>query len=394
MKTITRTVWVLCWISLFNDAASEMLYPVLPVYLKSIGFSVALIGVLEGLAEALAGLSKGYFGRLSDSTGKRTPFVQIGYALSVLSRPLLGLFTWPWWVFMARTMDRLGKGVRTAARDAILSDEATPATKGQIFGLHRSMDTLGAVIGPLIALGYLLAYPGRYRDLFFIAAVPGFIALSLTFFLNKNRKKILSEEKKFSFKYFSSFWQRSGASYRRTVAGMWAFALFNSSDVFLLLKVKEAGLSDAYVIGFYIFFNLVFAVLGWPLGVLADRIGLRRMYVIGLAAFALTYLGMGLGHGLYFMASMFVLYGTYAAATDGISKAWISNLVSKSDTATAIGTYIAVQSLCALAASTLTGLIWYRFGAAAALLVTATAAALMTLYFGAYIPLVEKRAKT
>lgn len=393
MKAITRTVWVLCWISLFNDAASEMLYPVLPVYLKSIGFSVALIGVLEGIAEALAGLSKGYFGKLSDSTGKRTPFVQIGYGLSVLSRPLLGLFTWPWWVFIARTTDRLGKGVRTAARDAILSDEATPTTKGQVFGLHRSMDTLGAVIGPLLALGYLLSYPGRYRDLFFVAAIPGLAALLLTFFLNKNGQKTSSEEKKFSLKDFLSFWRSAGAPYRRVVAGMWFFALFNSSDVFLLLKVKEAGLSDTYVIGFYIFFNLIFAVLSWPLGMLADRIGLRRMYIIGVTAFALTYMGMGIGHGLYFMASMFVLYGVYAAATDGISKAWISNLVPKSDTATAIGAYAALQSLCSLAASTLTGLIWYRFGATTALLVTAAAATLTALYFGAYIPLAEKRAK-
>ncbi len=391
MKAITRTVWVLCWISLFNDAASEMLYPVLPVYLKSIGFSVAFIGVLEGIAEALAGLSKGYFGKLSDSTGKRTPFVQIGYGLSVLSRPLLGVFTWPWWVFMTRTMDRLGKGVRTAARDAILSDEATPATKGQVFGLHRSMDTLGAVIGPLLALGYLLSYPGRYRDLFFVAAIPGLASLLLTFFLRKKGKKISSEENKFSFKAFAHFWRNAGMPYRHVVVGMWIFALFNSSDVFLLLKIKEAGLSDTYVIGFYIFFNLVFAVLSWPLGVLADKIGLRRMYIIGIAAFALTYLGIGLGYGLYLTAFMFVLYGLYAAATDGISKAWISNLVPQSDTATAIGTYAALQSLCSLAASTLTGLIWHYSGSTAALLITAAAAILTTLYFGIFIPLAEKR---
>ena len=133
-------------VSLFTDAASEMLYPVMPIYLKSIGFSVVLIGILEGIAEATAGFSKGYFGKLSDVSGKRVPFVQIGYAFSAISKPMMGLFIYPAWIFLARTIDRFGKGIRTGARDAILSDDATPGTKGKIFGFHRSMDTLGAVI--------------------------------------------------------------------------------------------------------------------------------------------------------------------------------------------------------------------------------------------------------
>lgn len=153
-KVITRTVWVLSLVSLFTDTASEMLYPVMPIYLKTIGFSIVLIGVLEGFAEALAGLSKGYFGQLSDNSGKRVPFVQLGYALSTISKPMMAIFTFPLWIFFARAIDRLGKGIRTGARDAILSDEATPQTKGKIFGFHRSMDTLGAVIGPALALLY------------------------------------------------------------------------------------------------------------------------------------------------------------------------------------------------------------------------------------------------
>lgn len=146
MKSITKTIWVLSLISLFSDTASEMLYPIMPIYLKSIGFSIVLIGILEGLAEATAGFSKGYFGKLSDNTGKRTPFVQIGYALSALSKPMMAVFVYPLWIFFARTIDRIGKGIRTGARDALLSDEATEATKGKTFGFHRSMDTLGAVL--------------------------------------------------------------------------------------------------------------------------------------------------------------------------------------------------------------------------------------------------------
>jgi len=163
MKHITRTVWILSLISLLTDTASEMLYPIMPIYLKSIGFSIVTIGILEGFAEAIAGLSKGYFGKLSDNLGRRVPFVQVGYALSSISKPMMAVFTYPLWIFFARTIDRIGKGIRTGARDAILSDEATPETKGKVFGFHRSMDTLGAAIGPTFALIYLIYHPQDYN---------------------------------------------------------------------------------------------------------------------------------------------------------------------------------------------------------------------------------------
>ena len=149
----------------------------MPIYLKTIGFSIVLIGILEGVAEATAGLSKGYFGKLSDTSGRRVPFVQIGYAFSTISKPMMAIFTFPLWIFFARTIDRIGKGIRTGARDAILSDEATPQTKGKVFGFHRSMDTLGAVIGPSLALLYLYYYPQDYKTLFFVAFVPGLFAV-------------------------------------------------------------------------------------------------------------------------------------------------------------------------------------------------------------------------
>jgi len=166
MKNITKSVWTLSFISLFTDTASEMLYPIMPIYLKTIGFSIVLIGVLEGIAEATAGLSKGYFGKLSDQSERRVPFVRIGYALSAISKPMMAVFIFPIWIFLSRTMDRFGKGIRTGARDAILSDEASPSTKGEIFGFHRAMDTFGAVLGPLLALLYLYFYPEDYKTLF------------------------------------------------------------------------------------------------------------------------------------------------------------------------------------------------------------------------------------
>ncbi|HSN49949.1 MAG TPA: MFS transporter, partial [Bacteroidales bacterium] len=180
---LTKTILLVSFISLFTDVASEMLYPIMPVYLKSIGFTVLLIGILEGFAEATAGLSKGYFGSLSDNWQKRVPFVRGGYILSAISKPMMAIFTFPLWIFFARTIDRFGKGVRTGARDAMLSDETTPEHKGKVFGFHRSMDTLGAAIGPIGALVFLMFYPGQYKWLFFIAFFPGLIAIALTFFL-------------------------------------------------------------------------------------------------------------------------------------------------------------------------------------------------------------------
>ena len=381
LKYISRPVWILSLVSLFTDTASEMLYPIMPIYLKTIGFSIVLIGVLEGFAEALAGLSKGYFGKLSDNSGKRTPFVQLGYGLSAISKPMMAVFIFPLWIFFARTIDRLGKGIRTGARDAILSDEATPETKGKIFGFHRAMDTFGAVLGPIIALIYLYYYPQQYKTLFYIAFLPGLLAVFVSFLLKDKSNNNIVSIKSISFFSFLNYWKTSPQEYKRTVIGLLVFALFNSSDIFLLLKAKQAGLNDTYVIGIYIFYNLVYAIASLPIGIVADKIGLKKMFIFGLALFAIVYFGMAFSENKYYIALFFFIYGVYAAATEGISKAWISNISDKKDTATAIGTYSAFQSICALIASSLAGLIWYEFGASATFITTGIATILIIIYF-------------
>ena len=381
MKNITRSVWVLSIVSLFTDMASEMLYPVLPIYLQTIGFSILLIGILEGIAEATSGLSKGYFGQLSDSKAKRSPFVQIGYAFSAISKPMMAFFVYPLWILFARTLDRFGKGIRTGARDALLSDEATPATKGEVFGFHRSMDTLGAVLGPLFALIYLFYYPEEYINLFYIAFIPGALAVISTFFLKDKKRLAAPKKKKIGFFSFIDYWKKSPSEYKITARGLLFFALFNSSDVFLLLKAKEAGFDDTMVIGMYIFYNLVYAAFAFPLGRLADKLGLKRMFLFGLILFSLVYFGMAAFTSTYAFIVLFFGYGLYAAATEGITKAWLSNLVSKENTATAIGTFSAFQSICAMIASTLAGLLWYQFGANTSFLLTAIATVFVILYF-------------
>lgn len=382
LKALTRTVWILSLVSLFTDTASEMLYPVMPIYLQSIGFSAALIGFLEGIAEATAGLSKGYFGKLSDLSGKRLPFVRIGYALSAVAKPAMAIFVHPLWIFLTRTADRFGKGIRTGARDAMLSDEAPRQAKATVFGFHRSMDTLGAVLGPLLALLFLHFYPQDYKTLFFAASIPGLAAVGASLLLRDKVQQAHSvHHKKASFFAAFGYWRESPLVYKKLVVGLLAFTLFNSSDMFLLLKMKEAGADDQTVIGVYIFYNFVYALFAFPLGMAADKLGLKRIFIVGLLLFAAVYLGMAFAVQRYAFAALFFLYGIYAAATEGVAKAWISEITDKKDTATAIGTFTGLQSIFALLASSLAGLIWFRFGASAALLTTAAAALVLTGYF-------------
>jgi MFS family permease len=379
---LTRNVWVLGFVSLFTDVASEMLYPIMPLFLASAGFSATFIGVLEGVAEAVAGLSKGYFGRWSDHSLRRLPFVRIGYSASAVSKPMLALFSWAWWIFLARTLDRLGKGIRTAARDALLSDEATPQTKGRVFGFHRGMDTLGAVLGPAVAVAYLYFFPKDYRTLFWLAFIPGALAVSATFLvrerLNQNRKT--GAFSAWNLLAFAHYWRVAPTAYRRLVGGLLVFALFNSSDVFLLLKAREAGMSDTGVVAVYILYNLVYALAAFPLGILADRIGMRSVFVGGIWVFAGVYAGMALTQRISVVIALFFFYGIYSAATESVAKAWISNLSAREYTATAIGTYTAFQSLAAIFASGLAGLLWQLAGSAWALGVSAVVAAGVGIY--------------
>ena len=381
-KIITQTILVLSLVSFFTDIASEMLYPVMPVFLRSIGFSFFLIGILEGFAEATAGLSKSYFGRRSDKSGRRLPFIQTGYTLSAISKPMMAAFVYPLWIFLARTADRLGKGIRTAARDAMLSSESTPENKGKVFGFHRSMDTFGAVLGPAIALLFLHFYPQRYKLLFLFAFLPGMLAVFATLLIKEKKNKIVSKTEDVQVKFFAIFgyWKKSNSAYKKLLIGLLLFALFNSSDVFLLLKMKNTGLGDTEVIGVYIFYNLVYALLSWPIGILADKTGMKSIFLSGLFIFSIVYAGFAFNHNLYIFFGLFLLYGIYASATEGISKAWISNIVNRNETATAIGTYTGLQSLCTLIASSLTGFLWITAGPFFTFITTASVSIIVILY--------------
>lgn len=392
MRIITRTVFILSMVSLLADIAGEMLYPVIPVYLKEIGFSVLLIGILEGVVNFTAGISKGYFGKLSDEKGLRLPFVKLGYTLSAVSKPLIAAFTLPVWIFFVRTADRLGKGVRTAARDALLSQQATKETKARVFGFHRSMDTVGAAIGPLLALLFLFYHPGEYKSLFYLAFVPGILSILLIFLL-KEKKQPVSTLGKGNFFSFFKYWKAANPEFRKIVPGLLLFALFNSSDVFLLLITKEtigensvtifgtAFNADTITIAAYVFYNLVYAVSSYPMGVLADRIGFKKIILTGFILFAAVYGGFAFKPSVAVIFILFSVYGIYAAASEGVIKAWVSNLSHGENTATAIGFYTSCESVCSLFASIIAGALWTSAGSASTFIVTASVAIIVFLYF-------------
>jgi MFS family permease len=292
---------------------------------------------------------------------------------------MMGLFTYVGWIFFARTTDRLGKGLRTAARDALLSKEATRETKARVFGFHRAWDTVGAITGPALALVYLHFYPHDYSTFFFIAFIPGLVSVALLFLL-KEKKAPVTKVQSGNFFSFFSYWKNASPTYRQLVPALLLFTLFNSSDVFLLLRTKDITGSNEMAIMAYVFYNLVYALSSYPMGVLADKLGTKKVMITGFFFFALTYAGFAFAAGSWMVFALFFLYGLYAAATEGVAKAWITNLAQEHETATAIGFFTSCQSICTLLASILAGLIWDGFGAAVTFAVSAAAALVVAVY--------------
>lgn len=381
-KVITKTVLLLSLVSLFNDIASEIVIPVMPVFLKSIGFSFFLIGVLEGVAEAVAGISKGYFGNLSDHIGKRLPFVQFGYALSAIAKSSLAFFSTVIPVFLSRVGDKIGKGVRTSARDAMLSDASPEGKKATVFGFHRGMDTVGAVIGPSLALIYLYYHPANYQSLFAITFIPGIIVIGITFLIKeKKTPKTADKKKQPGFFSFFIYWKQASKPYKIIVAGLLFFTVMNSSDAFLLLAIKNKGYSDQYMIGIYIFYNLIFALLSYPIGKLSDKFGMMETIIASLFIFSLVYFAIGFAESLSVLIIIFSAYAIYAAGFDSTTKAIITEHCKKEQTGTALGFYNSCSSLLAIFASSWTGFVWTHFNPQTAFVISASGVLLVVVFF-------------
>jgi len=361
-KHITRTVWLLSLVSLLNDFSSEMLYPVIPLYLKQIGYTTIIIGLLEGVAELIAGFSKIYMGRLSDSFQRRLPFIQVGYLLSILSRPLVGFTASLALIFTGRSIDRIGKGIRSGARDALLADECKEENRAEVFGFHRSMDTAGAILGPLVAMVYLYFHPADYRTIFIITLAPGILASLCTFLLKEKTQDVVTA-RSFSFRKNFSFYKEAPSSYLKFLGLLLLFGIANSSDMFLLLRAKETGLSEVNVILLYMLFNLVYAVFAFPIGKLADKYGRMNMLIIGLIIYTITYLIFGYTQHIFMISAAFIGYGLYYAFTQSTLKALLLECVDASQKSSAIGFYEGVNSFFLLGSNALAGWVWYQFGA-------------------------------
>jgi MFS family permease len=372
---IPKQVIVVGLVSLFTDIASEMLYPVTPVFLTSVlGASMAVVGAVEGLAEITAALLKGYFGRLSDRLGKRSPFIIIGYFLSAMSKPLPGIFANIPTVIFSRVTDRIGKGIRTAPRDALLASYANNNNTGAVFGFHRGMDTLGAAIGPVIALMLLSAFNDNYTLVFIAAFVPSVIAVVFTFAVKD--REISNPVKKAGFKLF---WHAAPSAYKAIFFFIIIFSFVNSSDVFLILKSRDVTGSTTMAITGYIIYNIIYAVSSYPLGMLADRLGKKKIFITGLIIFSAVYAGFALANELTYIWILFGLYGIYAASTEGVVKAWISDLVPDQQRGSAIGLITMFSGFAVMAGSVFAGFLWDSFGAAVPLAISAVVSIILAL---------------
>lgn len=372
------------WVSFWTDVASEMVYPVVPLFLASVlGAPATALGAIEGVAEAIVSLMKGWSGWHSDRSGERVPLIRLGYGLGALSKPLLALaFAWPM-VFAARAVDRLGKGLRVSARDALVADAADPRAIGRAYGYGRMMDTFGAMTGTFVALGLLWLLPGSYRAIFFLATAPGIFAVWLTFRLREAASPAAVSGKAPRRPCLREALRAQPAAYWRTLAPLALFALANSSDAFLLLRARGLGLGDMEVVLAYALFNLVYAASAYPLGALGDRLGRWPMLCCGWALYAGVYWAMAsaTAESLWWL---FPVYGLYMGLTDGASKALIAVQTEPCTRGVAIGLFQMTMGLMTLCGSLLAGLLWdacgpasaFRLGGAAAL---AALAALLIL---------------
>jgi MFS family permease len=354
-EPLTRNIYVVSSVSFLQDTASEMLYPVLPLFLTVVlGAQPAVLGAIEGIAEGTAAGMKTVSGRLAD-VRRRRPLIGAGYGISAFGKAILALATgWPL-VLLARFVDRLGKGLRGPPRDALIAGEVTAATRGRAFGFHRMADTAGAVVGPLLGLAVYQALGGtneNLRTLFAIAVVPAVLSALLVLLIRERphggegRPRPPWRPRELPQRYWRLL----------TVLGL--FSLVNFPDAMLLLRATDLGYGFTGVVLVYVLYNLTYAGLSYPAGALSDRLSRRVVFAVGLVVFSATYTGFGLAEEPMWLWLLLPLYGCYTALTDGVSRAWVADLVPADETGTALGLYAAVSGFGLFLAGLWAGLAW------------------------------------
>jgi MFS family permease len=373
--TFARPVWLLGFVSLLTDSASEAIYPLVPVLLQGMGATALTLGVIEGSAEAVASLLKMWSGRLSDRMARRQPIILAGYGLSSVVRPLMALAALPWHVGAVRFVDRIGKGVRGAPRDALLAASATPEQRGRVFGFHRAMDHLGAVIGPLAAFAVLYWWPGSERTLIAWTIVPGILVVLL---LTRVREPASAPNTPHSTR--STPHSALPASFVRLMIAIGIFALGNSSDMFLLLYLGQSGVAPMWLPLLWSAHHVVKVGASLAGGSIADRMSRRSAIRMGWTVYAAIYLGFAVAASLPVLIALFLVYAVYHGLVEGAEKALIADVVPASDRGKAYGIYGATQGIGALAASVLCGAVWTYAGPAAAFVTGAALAGAAALW--------------
>ncbi len=370
---LSHNLKTLSVVSLLQDSASELLYPILPLYLTAVlGAPVAVVAIIEGVADGIAALTKIASGRLADRW-RRRPLVAGGYAAAAAGKVLIALATtWPI-VLVARALDRLGKGIRGAPRDALIADDVPSEHLGRAFGFHRSMDTLGAVIGPLTGLGLFELFHHRYRPVFLVAVAPAVASAVAVFFVHERPRPVLERSDpgpgpgvRLPFVYWQPF----------TILTL--FSLINFSDALLIVRARHLGLSVTSVIAAYALYNLTYSIASYPAGVLADRASKQTIIATGFAVFGISYAALGLVTQAVWVWPIFALYGLYTALTDGVAKAWITTTVTREVRGRALGLQAGAAGIGAMLAGAWAGLSWDGTGQAP-LLMAGTVALILAI---------------
>ena len=378
LKFLTPTLIILSLVSLFTDIASEMLYPIIPLYLSTIGYGALQIGMIESISEAGTGLLKAYFGYVADKTGRYTSLVKFGYLLSTVSRVLIGASTFFGTIFAGRFFDRLGKSIRTSPRDSLITLNSNLETRSRAFAFHRSLDSFGVFIGPIITLILMVGLSNTFfqstpldsniklfQIIFGLTLIPGLIAVGLTFLLPKENPAIAKENKLINrniFKDYFSYFKSSSLEYKKILFGFFLLAVVNASDMFLILRLKELGISNIMTILSYILYNICLALFSYPISLLINKIGYKYIFSVGLIFYSLAaYLfSQNIGIELIFIA--FLLYSIFGSLNQAIATSWVSVNIKDSSVGLGMGLYESIKSLGLLIASLLVGWLWTVIG--------------------------------
>jgi MFS family permease len=352
-----KNVFVLGLVSLFMDISSEMIYPLIPIFLSDVLHASKIsIGIIEGIAESTASILKVFSGWLSDKLGKRKAIIFWGYGISVFSRPILASASSWFHVLAYRFTDRIGKGVRTAPRDAIIADSTERNMLGKAFGFHRAMDTVGAVIGPASAFAILGLVSGNLRWVFWASIIPGILALVTIAIFVKDTKRYCSGQKpKISF-------INLGDDFKKFLFVATIFTLGKTSDAFLVLRAQELGIATAAIPLLYLMFNVVSAALSTPAGIMADRIGKRKTILASYFLFSLIFVGFAFASNQIHIWTLFGIYGLFVAINEGVQRAYVATVIRPEIKATGYGVYHTIVGISALPASVIGGALWQHIG--------------------------------